>query len=262
MNILVDTNIEACTLVIKVRTFKQCTLRLIVSDYKQANTVFTNRFKTFNGNGELYVRMPLSPKEALVSVYNEAVGNRPKNEETDFEVISIKKEGLQRRLDVADIANPKVASYVPFVQRFCYNAGVLAVDRIYHSSDNQFKIQYMSLIINPKTGMELPTPARISKSTGIIDGSQKRLLPMTVPGRMAVLLHEFAHLFMNKDMYNEEEADLNGLLIYLGLGYPRIEACEVFLKTFYNAATDANLKRYMKIEKFINDFEKINFVMP
>lgn len=261
MNFRVSTNIEPCTLKIKVKTFVKCTLRLIVYDENQANTIFTNRFKTFDGDGELYVRMPLAPKVAVVTIFNQATGNKPKEEENDFKVIEIKKMGLERRLDIADISNPKIRSFVEFAQRFCYNASTLPVNRKYRSDDGQFEMNYLPVIIDTRSGREYPTPARISKHTGIIDINQKRFIPLTVPGRMAVVCHEFAHLHMNKNMYNEKEADLNGLLIYLGLGFPRIEACEVFLKTFYTAATDSNLDRYKSIERFINEFEKINFVM-
>lgn len=261
MNFRVATNIEPCTLKIKIRSFTKCVIRLIVYDESQANTVFTNRYKTFDGAGDLYVRMPLAPKVAVVTIFNQAAGNRPKSEETDFEVMKIEKMGLERRLDIADINDPKIRSFVDFAQRFCYNAAVLPPNMRYQSDDGKFMINYYPLITNKETGMELPTPARISKRTGIIDVSQKRFIPLTVPGRMAVLCHEFAHLHMNKNIYNEKEADLNGLLIYLGLGYPRIEACEVFLRTFYNAATDSNLDRFKSIERFINEFERINFVM-
>jgi hypothetical protein len=61
-------------------------------------------------------------------------------------------------------------------------------------------------------------------------------------------------------MHDETEADLNGLLIYLGLGYPRIEACEAFLEVFEQYPSEENGKRYKKIENFINNFEKNNIV--
>jgi hypothetical protein len=51
---------------------------------------------------------------------------------------------------------------------------------------------------------------------------------------------------------------LNGLLIYLGLGYPRIEAFEVFAKTFANAPSEQNKMRFDKIKNFIDNFEKFN----
>ena len=59
-------------------------------------------------------------------------------------------------------------------------------------------------------------------------------------------------------MDDEVEADLNALLIYLGLGYPRIEAFEVFAQTFISAPTDQNQVRYDKIKQFIDEFETHN----
>jgi hypothetical protein len=50
--------------------------------------------------------------------------------------------------------------------------------------------------------------------------------------RFAILCHEFSHFYVNEDMDNESEADINGLLIYLGLGYPRIEGYQAFLEVF------------------------------
>jgi hypothetical protein len=60
---------------------------------------------------------------------------------------------------------------------------------------------------------------------------------------------------------DEVEADLNGLLIYLGLGYPRIEAFEVFAVTFMDAPTEMNKVRFDKIKNFIENFESYNTFM-
>jgi hypothetical protein len=108
---------------------------------------------------------------------------------------------------------------------------------------------------------ELETPARISKDNGTIQVSQKKFIPDTVPMRMAILLHEYSHYYVNKDINDETEADLNGLLIYLGLGYPRFEGHEAFLKTFINTPTEMNKVRYDKIKAFIDDFEKNNYII-
>ena len=82
----------------------------------------------------------------------------------------------------------------------------------------------------------------------------------TIPMRFAILCHEFSHFYVNKDMHDESEADINGLLIYLGLGYPRIEAIEAFTNVFLNYPSEENGKRYKKIENFIDNFEKNNIV--
>jgi hypothetical protein len=84
---------------------------------------------------------------------------------------------------------------------------------------------------------------------------------MTVPNRMAILLHEFSHIFVNENMDDEVEADLNALNIYLSLGYPRIEAFEVFTQTFIDTPTDENKVRFDYIKNFIDDFDNntVNF---
>jgi hypothetical protein len=53
---------------------------------------------------------------------------------------------------------------------------------------------------------------------------------------------------------------MNGLLIYLGLGYPRIEAFEAFLEVFEHYPSQENKRRYDKIKNFIDNFEKDNIV--
>jgi hypothetical protein len=78
--------------------------------------------------------------------------------------------------------------------------------------------------------------------------------------RFAILCHEFSHFYVNEDMKDESEADINGLLIYLGLGYPRIEACEAFLEVFEHYPSQENKVRYDKIKNFIDNFEKDNIV--
>jgi hypothetical protein len=262
MNFRVFTGYAPCTLKVTLSslTGSPVNIRLLAFDESQANTFFTDRFNQFQGQQTLYIRMPLSPKVSIVQVYDTSQGNLSQGNTQTFSVQGIEKMGLDRRMDVTDISNPDIGSFVVFCQKFCYNAGVLDAPMRYFSGDKKYFINYTG-IITGKNGKELATPARISKKTGDIDVSQKLFVPMTVPGRIAVLLHEFSHLHLNKNMYNEKEADMNALLIYLGLGYPRIDACEVFLKTFYNAATDANWDRYKAIERFINEFEELNFVI-
>jgi hypothetical protein len=168
---------------------------------------------------------------------------------------SITKEPLDKKLDVIDFANPLVRSFVNFATRFCYNAGSLP-SGTYLSDDKKFVIKYLPIIEDD--GQEQTTPARIDIDNGTIEISKKHFLDYTVPSRMAILLHEFSHVYLNENVDDEVEADLNGLLIYLGLGYPRIEAFEVFAKTFLTVPSDGNKMRYDKIKAFIDDFEKHN----
>jgi hypothetical protein len=126
----------------------------------------------------------------------------------------------------------------------------------YISDDKKFVIKFPAVIED--NGVEQATPARIDIDTGIIEVSKKQFLDFTIPNRMAILLHEFSHVYLNDNVDDEVEADLNGLLIYLGLGYPRIEAFEVFAKTFLNTPTEQNKIRFDRIKNFIDEFEKYN----
>jgi hypothetical protein len=253
------TRYEEFTLLIKVKTPKSEKIHLRVSDENQKNTMFTNRWKTINGECSFFVRMPMSGKYALINIYNEKFGQN-KEDDNSFEVVEIKKLPLEKRLDVLDFSNGNLRSFINFCTKFCFNAGHLP-SGMYQSSDGKFTIEYVPTIISSKSGKELETPARISKDSGRIQVSQKKFVPDTIPMRIAILLHEYSHYYVNKDIDNESEADLNGLLIYLGLGYPRFEGHEAFLKTFINTPTEQNKVRYDKIKKFIDDFEKNNYII-
>lgn len=260
MNYRVWTRYEECVLEITVKTTKNVRVRLIVSDYDQKYTEFSNRFMTVNGEQTFQVRMPLSPKTTLVSVYNDLIGNKPKGQDDSVELVDITKRPLQKRMDLIDFANDDIQSFVKFAQRFCFNAGVLPC-KLYKNGTGKFVIDYVPYMMSKKTGNKLATPARIGISTGKMEVSKESIMQMTVPMRMAILLHEFSHFYLNSDIKNETEADLNGLLIYLSLGYPRIEAYEAFLETFIGTPTDQNKKRYDIINNFIRNFEKANVVI-
>jgi hypothetical protein len=251
----VPTRYEEMTLLVKVKTYSPQNIRIIVADANQPNTVFTDRDKIIDGESIFFVRMPVSGKDALVSVYNEANGNLVAGQDNTIEVLSITKEQLDKKLDVIDFANPLVKSFVNFATRFCYNAGSIP-SGTYVSDDRNFVIKYLAIIED--NGEEQTTPARVDIDTGIIEVSKKQFAQFTVPNRLAILLHEFSHVYLNDNVDDETEADLNGLLIYLGLGYPRIEAFEVFAKTFMNAPSEQNKIRFDKIKNFIDNFENYN----
>ncbi len=65
--------------------------------------------------------------------------------------------------------------------------------------------------------------------------------------------------YLNERIEDETEADLNGLLIYLALGYPRIEAYQSFLTTFKDTPTPQNKERYEILHQFITNFERNKF---
>lgn len=242
---------EKCMVRVRVRTPKPTKIRLIGSDKNQANTKFIDAVKLVNGEEDLLIRMPLSPNVLLIQVYNEDNGNRALGQDNSFEVVGIRKEELEVTLGKTQMDTAIVNNFVRFAQRFSYNAGWIP-PKDYYSSSRQFKIEYLPVI---KQGNKvLQTPARISTQNGRIQISQEAFVPFTIPMRMAILLHEFSHYYVNTDIADEVEADLNALTIYLGLGYPIKEAYAAFGETFIDAPSELNKKRYDIINKFIRDY--------
>jgi len=250
----IPTRFEEFTLAVKVATASPQVIRIILKDVDLPNTEFTNRYKTVNGEFTFFIRVPVSGREAKLIIYNEDIGNIPSASDRTFQVLNIEKQPLEKRLDMIDFSiNPLLKSFVKFATRFCYNAGALRPDN-YTSADRRFIIQYLPTIINER-GQVVNTSARISKQTGIIQVSQDKFIPMTFPMRMAILFHEFSHFYLNDEINDEVEADINALIIYLGLGYPRIEAHDAWLVAFMGAPTEENEHRYKILKEFIEDFD-------
>ena len=252
MNYSMWTRHNPCMVRVRVKTNKPCKIRLIGSDKNQANTKFIDSVKMISGEEDLFIRMPMSPNILLIEVYNEANGNRAKGQDDSFDVVGVRNEDLQITLPKTQMDTSIVKNFVSFSQRFTYNAGWLP-PKEYFSSSRQFKIEYMPVIKSMK-GEVLTTPARISTQNGRIQLSQSAFVPFTIPMRMAILLHEFSHYYVNSDITDEVEADLNALTIYLGLGYPIKEAYAAFGETFIGAPTQQNKQRYEIINTFIRDY--------
>ena len=256
------TRYEEETLKITVKSNTDISLRLIVKDADKENTVFTDRNREFSGTFIFYVRMPLCGNKTDIMLFDES---NPQDD-SSFSLVSIERMALQKRMDLIDLKNGQLRRFIKFAQRFAFNAGCIRTNDpnndkdFYYSDDGQFFIKYLPDIVD-ENGDVLPTPSRIESGSGIIEVSQNDFIGYTVPMRMAILTHEFSHVFLNVNPNDETEADLNGLLIYLSLGYPRIEAHEAWIDTFENSPTDGNMERYEIMEQFIEDFENGNLII-
>ena len=263
MNLLFKTREKSLTLMIEVATDSPQKIQIIVKDINKPDTKYTDRYSTVDGTQKFYVRMPLSPYESLVSVYNKSNGNTKQGSDNSFKVIRVDARPLERKMDCVDWSNPKIRDFVGFAQQFSNNAGILSAGKYpngstYISDEGNFRIDYFD-DIRSKTGQVIATPARISQTKGIIQVSKQHFQQFTVPMRMAILLHEFSHFYLNERIEDETEADLNGLLIYLALGYPRIEAYQSFLTTFKDTPTTQNKERFEVLNQFITNFERNKF---
>lgn len=258
MNIKLNSRKREMILVVQVLTKRPQRIRLRVKDAYKPNTYYTNRYKTVRGKKTFYVRMPQSPSRAIIQVFNEKNGNLPKGVDRTFKVAKLKVIPLKKHFCPEDAEDMTTRSFIDFAKDFSENAGILSAhNSIYRSDGGDFRIDYLNVIRNRKTGKKLNTPARISRSRGVIEVSKKHYKRYTVPMRLAILFHEYSHFWLNVDSTSEMEADINGLIIYLGLGYPRIEGQQAFLDVFKKAPTDLNKKRYKLLNSFIKNFDSL-----
>ncbi len=262
MNIAFNSNRKPCTVVIKVQTGRSQKIILKVRDAYKKNSYYTNRWAHIKGKGVFYVRMPQSPAKGIIEIYNAKNGNLKKGQDKSFRVTSLQVGKVKTKLNPLRSGNKQLNNFVRFAQEFSERAPIISAgNSVYQSDDGQFRIDYLDVIRSSKDGKPMATPARISQNRGIIEVSKKYFMKYTIPMRMAILLHEYSHFYLNQKMEDEIEADLNAMLVYLSLGYPRIEAHEAFLEVFKGSPSNQNVVRYQTLKNFITSYDSKNFNM-
>lgn len=247
-----NTNKEPVCIFVGVEVSRPTKIRLLAIDPYKKGAVYIDRVKTVQDEQEFEIRLPQSPNELLISVMAQ---NVPNDRIKDIvRVYKLEKGSLQQHLPC--ISSKKVASFLKFAKQFSENAGILSTGR-YQSDDKEVTIDYLPQIVHE--GKTLTTPARISNQTGRMEISKKAFVKMTIPMRMAILCHEYSHFYLNEIQKDEIEADLNALTLYMGLGYPVIEAHKAFLETFHKSPTESNKQRYIYLKTFIDNFEQLKY---
>tara|TARA_E500000331_G_C17228859_1_gene701656 strand:- start:338 stop:1087 length:750 start_codon:yes stop_codon:yes gene_type:complete len=235
---------EPCTLAITIVCEGEQNLRLIVEDANNEETMLTNRTCLVNTEKTYYVRIPMSPDIARIELFSED-GDSDK-----FDIEDISVQQLPTDYSDSNFNKDEVKSFINFAEEFSYYAGSIPADAEYESDDGVFTISYLTNI--KSNGQVVATPARVSQNDGLIEVSKSDFLRYTIPMRMAILLHEFAHFYLNDVMEDEVEADKNSLGLYLGMGYPRIDAYNVYLDVFENSPSELNKERYEELNKLFN----------
>ena len=256
MNYTIGTKSAPCTLVIQLSSLTPVLLRVQVLDPTLSHTVLADRdIQVLPGQAQdCVIPMPVSPWKALVRIVDQG----PTAGSDSFKVISMKTTELRTYRAAIDWDNAEIKQAISLGKRFCYNAGWLpasADGQAYCSPDMSLKLIYLPSLVDPKSGKESVTPMRISQSTSVMEGSQKLCIPYTVPGRAVMFYHEFSHKFENQQANWELEADLNGLTIYLALGFSKYEALQIYTTIFKRVDSPENRDRLAHIENFINNFE-------
>lgn len=254
---IVKTEGKPTALEFKIQADEPTKVYLMVRDKNNHANQYTNRYNTIKGERSLVVRMPLAPEvaEFIIRDENELVNQAP-----IYKLLSAKKHDLKTKRSKITKTNKDARNFLDFAEEFVVKIPKLSAGKsgsIYSSDDGKYVVRLLDDIVDEK-GKEIMTPARISKSTKRIDVSKKKFMSYTIPMRMAILLHEMSHGYVNEEEADETEADLNALDIYLNEGFPRIEAFNVFGKVFNQKPTEVNRSRFKILKKFIDDFELQN----
>ena len=250
MNKEILLNHKPCTIQVDIETFEPQKLWIKVSDAQQEHTYYTKRYAKINGKQTFFIRLPQSPKIADLIIYNDISKDFNLQDDSfkikNIQIVPLKKTPLK--------LSKQTTSFIRFAQEFCEMCGVLEASskgEVYISDNGKFRIDYFDEIRNELTGNVISTPARISQISGRIEVSKKSFISYSVPMRMAILLHEFSHFYINKNPHSEVQADLNGMKLYLAIGYPRIDAYNVFLNVFKGTENPESVTRFKKLDSFI-----------
>lgn len=260
------SNKHPFSLDLNISTLVPMKLRVQAFDKRKPYSVYYGMSGNVDARGRTFnLTFPISPDELVVRVF-------PEMFKTYAEYKQYGKDAQQITLNALKVGPLKTTpiwlssddrDFIKFAEWFATNASVLSatqangIPSIYKSDSGKFVIHYHTKIRN-KDGSYVSTPARIGHDTGEIDVSQVDFMQYSIPGRMAILLHEYSHKYVNEStglkVSDEIGADINALNMYLSLGYSPIEAGLVFLKVFEHANNEYNHKRYLALKDFMTKF--------
>jgi len=240
----ISTNNKRHLVDVKIDNKEGRPIQIVGFDPLKYNTEYFNRLCLEKGIQTYQFGCPLTPKKLNLVIFDVEKGysDKPKT----FTIKSIKTEPIEfRELDVDYLTS----KFIEFAQDFAEKAGYLTAGT-YSDKDNLFKINYVNRILDER-GNKSPTPARIHKTEKYIEVSREWLVNLSIPIRLQMLFHEYSHLFLNKNPSDESEADINGVNLFLALGYPFVESVYAYTKVFGD-----NPKTKGRLNNIINALEK------
>jgi hypothetical protein len=229
-------------------------VEIYCKDKDAYKTCFTDRYNTFKGQRDFSLLLPWSNDTAVVVARN----NRTKNR-GGISIVKVERQHLPTAYDAFDYKSPIIREFLELARFICTRSSYLNEGKFYSNKRN-IELWLMRELLVDIDGTEVrsKSPARVNSITGRIQCNKNTFDAMTVAGRFAILCHEFAHFYLNKDKSNEEEADYNAANIYLGMGFPRVELLTWWSRTLKNNPTESNVARYNKYIKYVNDFKHIS----
>ncbi len=226
---------------------------LVVRDKTKPNSQYARREMEVTGERTISFSFPVTPYMMEISITDMA-NAKDNNFSAAFEEKPLKTYQIWMDEDTRN--------FLKLAYHFCQVSGYEQASpsgRIFQSSDGKFVIKYYPVIIDGQTRQPISTPARIGHATGNIDIAKCKFDRYTFAERMIIILHEFSHKYRNPKLglaiSNEIGADTNALYIYLGLGFSKIDAINVFANVFLRAQSEGNIRRMRSIMDYIQRFE-------
>jgi len=238
-------------LTLGIQVLRPVNLRITVYD-KETKRIYVDRNLQVKSSSKTSLRLAIVPDELTVEIIDR---NLPRKKSA-FRVADIKvTPDTKCPIDLSK----EDKSFIRFAKWFATESSRLEAGQkgtLYQSEG--FTILYIDII--KEAGLELTTPARIGRQSGIIEVSRKQTFDFTVPMLIVMLLHEYAHKFKNKEYgkkdSNELTADLIACHIALNLGFDSNEVQQAFKAVFAQKDTKLNRKRMAAIKEFIGIFKK------
>jgi hypothetical protein len=227
--------------------------RVWAEDSGKPNSKYADRQILVEGERTIYFSFPVSPKELFIGIVNTSNHN-----DADFSY-DIKEVRLKDYSIALDRKTRDFLNLAIYFSQVCGFSPATQNGSKYETEDGEYKIKFFDVIRDVVSGRVMNTPARIGHKTGNIEVAQVKFDKYTVPMRVMILLHEYSHKYKNPKIglpiSHEIGADINGLYIYLGLGFSKIDAICVFANVFLKAQTPQNIERMRKITDYIQRFE-------
>lgn len=237
-------------LILDVQVLRPVNLRLSIFD-SETKRIYTDRNLRLKNDKKMSFKLPICPDRLTVELIDK---NLPRINSVFRIAEIIVKPDTKCPINLTK----EDQQFIKFAKWFaCESSRLEAGEKgtIYQADD--FTILFVDRII--EDGIELTTPARISKDAGIIQVSKIRTMDYTVPMLIVMLLHEYAHKFKNekfgKKESNELTADIIACHIALNLGFDSQEVKHCFQEVFERKNNKLNKNRMSAINEFITIFK-------
>lgn len=226
-------------------------VRLTVFD-PYSGRIYAQRRLNLGHSANVLVKLPIVPDELTTRIVNES--QPEKADQFAIEKIQVMPD-TQCPLELTEGDR----KFISFIKWFAVELSRLEAGEkgtLYQSGG--YSVLYLDTI--KEHGIELTTPARIERDSGLIEVSKKAIQDFTVPMLMVMFLHEYAHKYKNpeygKEIANELTADLIACHIALNLGFDPTEVENCFRAVFANKDTELNRKRMKAVSEFISLFKR------